>query len=329
MFYSTDILALKNKTSLAYLFYISTTDNKLKRISKKEIDTISITSTLIILKNPPQPFALRLYAVLMKGLVKLYAVKIRHIEADISTLHKSFMHKPSVRKGKKVKKLEMRVVFDNVNADDFNEFIYNIDNSMQGMTSVENIMINETMSLGQDNYINDNTYSNLTVARRANERIIDDKISMPDAKVRIRNIEKASNRKHFKHNPYFDFYIINEISRLVKGLRTESAKCMDVEAIRKDSSHLFMPQTSTSFLNQDYFEHHDFGANNSNECQYVDIENVINENQETDFQAEVKNSSKYNQGIAFLKVLELLNKKCIAVSQEEPYGTITIKKIEP
>ncbi|EJW04865.1 hypothetical protein EDEG_00958 [Edhazardia aedis USNM 41457] len=88
MFYSTEILSIKNKTSLALIYYISTTNNRTKKITKKDILTIDLPNVINALKNPSQPFALRLYSILIKGVVRIYFLKVKYLEDEISVFNK-------------------------------------------------------------------------------------------------------------------------------------------------------------------------------------------------------------------------------------------------
>lgn len=75
MFYAPEILSYKNKTELSLVYYISTAKNP-KRFSRKDVVELDVESILEQMKNPKVPFALRLYSYLLKGIVKIWVMKV-------------------------------------------------------------------------------------------------------------------------------------------------------------------------------------------------------------------------------------------------------------
>ncbi|KAF9762546.1 Sister chromatid cohesion 1 protein 1, partial [Nosema granulosis] len=73
---------MQSRTNLSLLFFVSTT----YRISKKNLQRLSIPSLLEDLANPPQPLALRLYSSLVVGVVKVYILKMKNYEIEIQSL---------------------------------------------------------------------------------------------------------------------------------------------------------------------------------------------------------------------------------------------------
>jgi len=71
MFYSAELLALKNKTQMSVLYYMATT-KKAKRPIQKYILFVDIKIAIAEIKETKIPFSLRLYSHLMMGLARIW-----------------------------------------------------------------------------------------------------------------------------------------------------------------------------------------------------------------------------------------------------------------
>lgn len=85
MFYASELLSHKNKTELSLLYYLSTA-GFLKRISRKDILNLNFNKLLDEITHPKMPFALRLYSYLLKGLVKVWILKINFYKSKMKRL---------------------------------------------------------------------------------------------------------------------------------------------------------------------------------------------------------------------------------------------------
>lgn len=85
--YSSQILCTQQntqqKTELAILYYISTSNSTFRRVNKKDIENIDISSMIEVLKVPQRPLSLRVYSFLIKGIVKVYILKVKYCEHEV------------------------------------------------------------------------------------------------------------------------------------------------------------------------------------------------------------------------------------------------------
>lgn len=146
MFYSTEILSHKNKTELSLLYYISTT-NSLKRISRREILELDLHKLLDQILYPKIPFALRLYSQLLRGLVKVWMLKINYYKLQIKNLNLS--NKENKQIMKKPKFVNEQI---NVNLQINDEIISDLEDSCASSLKFERPQINHNLNIDDLNY---------------------------------------------------------------------------------------------------------------------------------------------------------------------------------
>ncbi|CEF96740.1 Rad21/Rec8-like protein, N-terminal [Ostreococcus tauri] len=73
MFYSSELLCAKGALGQIW---------KADRMTRNKTNTLSVTSSCATIMNPPSPLALRLAALLMRGVVALYSRKVRFLYED-------------------------------------------------------------------------------------------------------------------------------------------------------------------------------------------------------------------------------------------------------
>ncbi|KAM0680436.1 hypothetical protein GINT2_001496 [Glugoides intestinalis] len=84
MFYAPEILSYKNRTEISLVYYLSTAKNP--KAVRKTIINLDFASIIDQIQNPKTPFALRLYSYLLKGLVRIWMMKIDFYKGQINTL---------------------------------------------------------------------------------------------------------------------------------------------------------------------------------------------------------------------------------------------------
>ncbi|KAM0673399.1 R8 protein [Gurleya vavrai] len=335
MFYSTEILALKNKTSLALLFYISTTNNNTKRVHKKEIEGLNITKAIITLQHPPQPFALRLYSILIKGLVRIYSIKIKYCESELNLFHKSmYVIKRKNKKEKKRKALNLKLnacllqehndFMQGIEETTFNRFF---DNTM--LTDPRNI---EIITGNNSNNFEPGDYP-IYIEENCNELSNNNKRKKIDKKIEIsenKNLVKYKkiNEDETMFLPINDYFICQEITNQAKlAFKNKIVVDNSVEFMRKDTTISFAAPSSNSFLPVDNFEIHDYADNeiynNSDEKSLNLGDYKIGD--KINFNGIVKGWSKKDKSIAFLDILN--GAKCGNINpiQKKPYEDIIIE----
>ena len=88
MFYSTDILSHR-KTGLGIVWLAATLGDRsvVRRLSRREILSVNITSTCESIRLPIEPLALRLSSQLLYGVVKLYRHQTELLYQDVGNVH--------------------------------------------------------------------------------------------------------------------------------------------------------------------------------------------------------------------------------------------------
>ncbi|KAI4291534.1 hypothetical protein PAPHI01_0808 [Pancytospora philotis] len=84
MFYAAEVLSLKNRTSLSMLYYLSTA-RRHRRVCRKTIAALDLDRLVDEIEHPSVPFSLRLYAYLLRGLVRAWLIKISLCEGAIKS----------------------------------------------------------------------------------------------------------------------------------------------------------------------------------------------------------------------------------------------------
>lgn len=76
----------QQRTELSILYYISTSNNAFRRVTKKDIQNMNISSMIEVLKTPQRPLSLRVYSFLIKGIIKVYILKVKYCEHEIQSM---------------------------------------------------------------------------------------------------------------------------------------------------------------------------------------------------------------------------------------------------
>lgn len=87
MFYNNDILA-RRKTGLGIVWLAATLGDRsvVRRLTRRDILSVNISSTCASVRNPIEPLALRLSSQLMYGVVKLYSHQTELLHQDTSAM---------------------------------------------------------------------------------------------------------------------------------------------------------------------------------------------------------------------------------------------------
>ncbi|KAM0686315.1 R8 protein [Conglomerata obtusa] len=193
MFYSTEILSPKSKSSLALLFYISTTNTK--KVNKKEIESVNITNTITSLQHPPQPFALRLYSILIKGLVRIYMMRLKYCENECNVFFKMVLQKKARSNLGNKKKciLKQNILSEGDFLRDIEEMQFNqfFGNDVMILPVESNVLDHDFLSTNYEPLDFCNDVEQVEEQRRNKKRIVDKKIEFDDDQLysskRLRN----------------------------------------------------------------------------------------------------------------------------------------------
>lgn len=93
MFYAPEILSYKNKTELSLVYYMSTAKNP-RRFARKDVVGLNVESIINQMKNPKVPFALRLYSYLLKGIVRIWVMKVDFYKGKVQSLLSKSVPRP-------------------------------------------------------------------------------------------------------------------------------------------------------------------------------------------------------------------------------------------
>lgn len=333
MFYSPEMLSLKNKTSLALLFYISTTSNKSKKVNKKEIESVDITNALVTLKHPPQPFALRLYSILIKGLVKIYSMKIKYCESEINLFYKAMMvhKKKTSTKKPKIINLKFKDLFqaNNFMVDLEDVKVYNLFDNETEPKSIETMVIQDQTSNNFEpvDFFSDIEINRFDTEQTTKKRIIDQRTEFTDKLTDNEQLLCTKNMKIAKNsNPIQSIYVCRELQKILQEQMHNKQQGSNPEILRNQSMISFVPQTtSTSLLNNDYISY-DNNIDNETESYDKSINFDEIQNEEYNFTEKVKNYSKKEKALNFMKLLNFCKSQNVTVKQEKPFSDIKIIK---
>ncbi|WUR04632.1 double-strand-break repair RAD21-like protein [Vairimorpha necatrix] len=199
MFYAKDLLSMQTKSDISLIYYLSTTGFS-RRISKKDIIRLNIKDTLVTVLD--QSFALRLYGFILKGVSKVYILKITYFENEVTDL----LNLLRVRVLKKTVKPKLSVSSDDGDIYDgglcseiINDTEYNM---MEDFNCIKNNIscIKNTNCINTDLYLSSDFNCIKTEYKVRNNKIVDEKIE--DSSEYSRNIKR--------HKPLYKFINIKE-----------------------------------------------------------------------------------------------------------------------
>ncbi|KAK6089375.1 hypothetical protein P3W45_001621 [Vairimorpha bombi] len=280
------------KTDISLIYYISTTNSN-RKINKKEINKIDIEKTLVTILD--QSYALRLYSFMLRGVSKIYLIKMKYYETEVSGLLNMLQYK--IRKKAVVKKKAL-----DFSSDD-DEDIY--DGGL--CTDIEEVIHTEVF------------YDN--VPYEIKNEIFDDVIELKEDR-----LVKLSKKRKLSNNSEIDqFLSINDypIFKLINIDTNQNIRCT------ADSLEILRNRTSSNILSSipDDRENDnltfdpsfsDFILSQHSILEYLDVEDNFNE---------LCVGSRLIRAVGFYELLELLSKGIIEASQENFNSDIFIKRL--
>jgi hypothetical protein len=303
-----------------------------RKIQKKDIEKISIENTITALQTPPQPFALRLYSFLLKGIVRVYAMKLRFCEGDIHVLLNSMTYKKKRIEGKR--KAPMLITLPLAE-----DFISKISETILRLESSEAEQCRENASLrglgSTSTYENDNDdlieYNNINLCddtkplKIRNKKVLDDKTELERTSLFIKDRCLERRGESLLHLAMLDksTFLFREINTLVEkrgsnGFDTGPndifiGDLSSLERGRGNSSLSFIPGRSS-----DPDEHDD----NINRLKIDEL--FIKGEQEMSFNERVMHLDQRQKAHAFIYILEMGTNNIFNIKQEYPYGEIIL-----
>ncbi|KAF7683874.1 Meiotic recombination protein rec8 [Astathelohania contejeani] len=314
MFYSTEILSVKTKSSLAIIYHISSTNNRYKKIPRTDIIAININSAINTLKQPPEPFSLRLYAYLLKGIVKLYIMKLRMYETDVTGMLK-VKHKRNPNLTKR----------PTINLNPIDEFITSLNRDI----SINDDFIDTDQNPHFEESLSNNFFieTNFTPEiKRCKRKIIDLKLSMNEKELyienKIINYQSISKTQNYINN---EIFIIKELNKAI------SQKVEEIEIQRHISSSSFNPSSfdmidsfsSRMDLNDMFINEDDVIGDEDDSFNIIKRELLM---ESTNFNMLISSSNRYLQSKSFLYLLEIANE--VEIIQKSPFDTIIVNNIK-
>ncbi|ELA41950.1 uncharacterized protein VICG_00967 [Vittaforma corneae ATCC 50505] len=220
MFYAPEILSYKNKTELSLVYYMSTAKNP-KRFARKDVVELNVESIINQMKNPKVPFALRLYSYLLKGIVRIWVMKVDFYKGKVQSLLSKSMSRP---KNNALRKREISSLSNEINLRIIEDFISEVEDlstnteinlirpngntlrfgaipdgfNIDGLCSAYDGFNADGLSMAQDGFdvdgfaesINSNIPSN--ASRRVSSMKIDRKIEMKPDEVYAKKIKTST-----------------------------------------------------------------------------------------------------------------------------------------
>jgi hypothetical protein len=303
MFYASEVLSLRNRSALAVLYYVSTTNNRGRRINKRDIEDIDIADAISSMQEPERPFALRLYSFLLKGVVRIYKIKVTSCQAELHSLLSSMLSSRRPKRGAK----KARVGADVLRTED--DVISNICSHDAEEPSYE------MLCSGSEISVDFGGEEGPRVEKRCGIRkaMIDDETELD--RDRIYLTETQGNRKPMLEvKPMNGTFIVDRINEICVGHQRDSSLMSgdsnapgysSVERVRNSSLASFRSNLG--------------GEVRSDEWEFLGFTST-----DLNFD-EVAVGGKRFKSLAFYKILELATTGVVKPQQSYPYGPIVLK----
>jgi hypothetical protein len=305
MFYASEVLSLKNKSTLSVLYYVSTTNNRSRRISKRDIENIDIVSTITAIREPERPFALRLYSFLLRGIVRIYSIKMKNCQAELCSLLNSMVaRKTAKRRTKRTKANEDILaaehdVISNICSSDTEEFNY-VNSSLPGGNEIP-------VDFGEEG-------PRIEAKRSISKVIIDDETELDRDKMYLTAVFR-SNDVLLNVKSVERAFIMDRINGMYKARRRNNSPAFDCSDLPNYSSVERMRNSSLVSFRSNLEEE----AENSDEWGFLGLTKV-----ELNFD-DIALGSRRSRSLAFYKVLELATAGVIRPEQQHPHGPIVLR----
>eukprot|EP00866_Antonospora_locustae_P000587 jgi/Antlo1/587/2332 len=311
-------MCVRQKNELSLLYYISTSNNALRRVGRKEVESIDISSLIEMLRTPPRPFSLRVYSFLMRGIVKVYFLKLKYCEDEILSVVNGLHAKKTRRRKDRVRVVPKRESFVLQIDDDFIDAYSESECHISLDPVVHEDSVNESSALSviveNDN---DETMDAVPV-KKQKKSIIDKKIEIVQRKAslfRTSDCETARN---------VSFAVFQEFDMFLKASKRVSAK-REIEL----AEFVFYSTPGTIELSQ---------IPDSIPVQYTQEiydtepsetirESILND-ECFEFNEKARNFHKRTQAHLFHCLLEFGSRGAVRINQSSPYASIYVNRMQ-
>lgn len=338
MFYAKEILSMQAKTDISLIYYLSTTNN-IRRINRKDILKLNIKNALINVLD--QTFALRLYGYILKGVSKLYLLKIKYYEHEVTGL----LNLLKVRLDKK-RNIKKHSINDSSSSDV--EDLYDGGLCSANIKPKQEIAIKDNMCMTDNSemslipylqsYNCDTLDFSIKLSKKLNFNIEDTEIELEP-----RNKEKRFRKSHsvYKFIDVKTYPIFSYVDRCTYKDSLEIQRNITTSNVPSQIISDTMSEVFYKYNNDDmYLETLNFSSKieTENGKKYNELsDNIIFSSSykldlcdlvgEKCFFSEIVFGTNRHKAIMFHELLDLLSKNVLEAFQDSPSSDILISKI--
>ena len=334
MLYSSQLMCIPQKTELSILCYISRTSNFIRRISRKDVENMNISSMIEVIKSPPRPLPLRFYSFLIKGMVRVYILKLKYCEHEIQNTLNGLVQKKT--KKRKETAIELKGKGDFVlRVDD--DFIsgYSEPEEMHDLSTPvvkeEEYSINDASFNIDENFSDhlvevDSGIGDFSKKRKARKLIFDNRIEISNPKrvfeSLIRNNDPNSGDKQGAVEREL---IFEEFDAFLNVMKNEEGNSVDANTIDIDLTCPTVIETQSHVPDSLAIKEMEKPGEIFDTAN-IEINEFILEQDTFNFNRETFNYRKVDRAAMFYKLLELGNAGRVRVAQAQPYSNIYVEK---
>lgn len=314
-------MCVRQKSELSLLYYISTTNNALRRVNRKDIEGIDISSMIEMLRAPPRPFSLRVYSFLVRGIVKVYLLKLKYCESEILSVVNGLHAKKVRRRRERVTVVPRReslvLQIDDDFIDAYSESECHI--SLDPVVHEDSVNESSALSVVVENDVDE--MMDAVLVKKPKKSIIDKKIEIVQRKMSLSRASEASECGRDKNESFavfqeFDVFLktfkrvaaereveINEFGIYSTPGTVELSQVPDSITVRytPEVYEADPPETTSDFILND-------------EC--------------FDFNEKTRPLRKKVQAHLFHRLLELGSQGAVRLNQNNPYATIYVNRMQ-
>lgn len=311
-------MCIRQKNELSLLYYISTSNNALKRVNRKEIESIDISSMIGMLRSPPRSFSLRVYSFLVRGIVKVYFLKLKYCESEVLSVVNGLHAKKTRKRKKRIAVVPRRESLVLEIDDDFIDAYSDSECYVSLDPVVHEDSINESSALSVVVENDADETMDAVLVKNPKKSIIDKKIEIFQRKAPLC---RASDCEREKSGT---FAVFQEFDMFLKA-----SKRAVVEREAELGEFIFYNTPGTVEFSQmpDSIALQYTQEVNETEPPDIESDSILNDDC-FEFNEKTRSLRKRTQAHLFHCLLELGSRGAVRIDQSSPYASIHVNRIQ-
>lgn len=311
-------MCVRQKSELSLLYYISTSNNALRRVNRKEVESIDISSMIEMLRTHPRPFSLRVYSFLVRGIVKVYFLKLKYCESEVLSVVNGLHARKTRRKKGRVTVVPRRESLVLQIDDDFIDAYSESECHVSLDPVVHEDSVNESSALSVVVENDADETMDAVLVKKPKKSIVDKKIEITQRKAPLSRTSDCEKEKNGSFAVFQEFDVFLKASK--KAVAEREAELGEFIFYNTPGTVELsqMPDSIPVQYTQEIYEV---------EPTETVSDSILND-ESFEFNEKTRNLRKRTQAHLFHCLLELGSRGAVRIDQSSPYASIHVNRMQ-